>query len=56
MIIQITAPHFTAGMDTETGQIAPIISYMKGWSFKRIQKYCTEKRWTLHLLFVDLTR
>lgn len=56
MIIQITAPHFCAGMDTETGQIAPIIRYMEDWSFNRIVRYCHARRWTIHLLFVDLLR
>jgi hypothetical protein len=45
MLVRIKAPHFVAGYDTETGNIAPIISYMKGWDVTRVRQYCKRKGW-----------
>ena len=47
MLIRITAPHFTAGIDTATGQCAPIIKYMRGWYPAQIYDYCARKGWSL---------
>lgn len=45
MQVIIDAGHFYAGYDLETGRIAPIIKYMKGWTVQEIQDYCTKKKW-----------
>lgn len=47
MIIRITAPHFVAGYDMSNDNIAPIIKYMKGWSYNKILNYCNVKGWQL---------
>lgn len=31
----------------ETGNISPIIRYMKPWSLKKITEYCQKKKWDL---------
>lgn len=49
MLIRIVAPHFVAGA-VRGGPIAPIIRYMKGWSFKQIQAYCDKKGWTVEVV------
>lgn len=50
MLIIITSPYFVAGYDTDTGNIAPIIRYMKGWSIERIKSYCLFKHWTIQII------
>jgi len=45
MLLRITAPHFVAGMDTETRECAPIINYMKMWTIGGIKSYCEKKGW-----------
>jgi len=47
MIVRISAPNFVAAYDIETGNIAPIIKYMKGWSYEKILTYCNKKGWKL---------
>lgn len=47
MLIIVYAPHFVAGYDTMTGNIAPIIRYMRGWPMSRITSYCQSKRWSV---------
>lgn len=56
MLIIISAPHFTAGYDTSSGNIAPIIKYMKGWSLERIQAYCDKKGWTVSVVANDSSK
>lgn len=51
MLIQIKAPHFTAAYDMETGRIAPIIAYMRGWGLDSISTYCNKKHWSLIILW-----
>lgn len=53
MLIQISAPHFTAGLITIWGQVTeapPIVHYMRGWSIRRVVHYCLEKKWEYALL------
>lgn len=47
VLIRITAPHFVAGFDMTTGNIAPIIKYMKNWDYSKILNYCNSKNWYL---------
>ena len=58
MTIQITAPHFCAGLIVSTvprnypnkwpcEAAAPIIGYMVGWSLGKIRNYCGKKGWTI---------
>lgn len=44
-MIRISAPHFVAGVDLDTGRAAPIIAYMRTWPVERIAGYCRSKRW-----------
>ena len=50
MLIRITSKYFCAGYDMNNGNIAPIIKYMKDWSFERIKNYCSLKGWKLEWL------
>lgn len=50
MQIFIDAPHFSAGYDLETGRIAPIIKYMKGWTIEEIKEYCLKKGWRCQVI------
>jgi hypothetical protein len=58
MLIQIKAPHFTAGIVTEYRQgdgdivivTAPIVHYMEGWSAAAVARYCVKKKWSLEVL------
>lgn len=34
----------------ETGRIAPIIKYMKGWTLEEIIEYCDKKKWKYHII------
>jgi hypothetical protein len=49
-MVIITAPHFVAAFDLETGNIAPIIKYMKDWDLEKIYKYCQQKGWEFQLI------
>lgn len=47
---QITAPHFTAGIETKGGKVttaAPIVHYMVGWGYRQVFGYCSRKKWKL---------
>lgn len=47
-LIQITAPHFCAGLIHDDGRVvmaAPILRYMIGWSGLRVASYCKAKGW-----------
>lgn len=46
-MVIIYAPHFVAGHDNH--RIAPIISYMRGWTHERIFNYVTSKGWEFSL-------
>lgn len=50
-LIQITAPHFCAGLELKKrpsfNKCAPIINYMKTWDWKRIKDYTATKGWSL---------
>ncbi len=58
MLIQITAPHFSAGIVTEYRQgdgdvvtaAAPIVKYMNGWSANEVAKYCCKKKWKVEIV------
>jgi len=48
IVIQITAPHFCAGLVMRDGFIvktAPILKYMRGWSYAKMVLYCAKKQW-----------
>lgn len=46
-LLRIIAPHFVAAYDTNSGRIAPIISYMGGWTVAMIKDYCLKKGWII---------
>lgn len=48
-MVRITAPHFCAGV-VRGGQVAPIISYMKGWTLQQIQDYCRRRSWKVEVM------
>ena len=50
MLLRISAPHFVAGYDIVSGQIAPIIRYMRGWRLMYIERYCKRKGWVLEIV------
>lgn len=56
MLWQIVAPHFVAGIvlgrapDHIGVQAAPIIRYMKGWTFNKIHDYCGRKGWRMQVV------
>ena len=50
MLIRISSNYFVAGYDCTTGNIAPIIKYMRLWSIKRISDYCKNKNWHIEFL------
>lgn len=50
LMLIITSPYFVAGYDLQTGNIAPIIKYMRGWSIEKIRSYCQRKGWSLEYL------
>ena len=46
--LRIVAPHFVAGVilwDDKAVQVAPIVSYMRGWTLARATTYCERKGW-----------
>lgn len=48
VLIQITAPHFVAGVVAADGRVteaAPIVGYMVGWSGARFAAYCANRSW-----------
>lgn len=47
-LIIVTAPHFVAGVclrDDIVVRAAPILRYMIGWDFPRIEQYVARKGW-----------
>ncbi len=51
-IVQITAPHFCAGLMLRDGLVyfaAPMIAFMRGWSFAHVVDYATRNRWRVVL-------
>ena len=49
-LYQIMAPHFCAGFVMKEDVVvnaAPIIRYMMGWSYRKVQAYCQKKNWQL---------
>jgi hypothetical protein len=47
-IIVITAPHFVAGVCLQNDTVvraAPILKYMVGWHFTKIEEYVAKKHW-----------
>lgn len=49
-MIRISALYFVAGYDLSNGNIAPIIKYMRGWSYWKIEEYCKFKNWKIEYL------
>ena len=50
MLIRISAPHFTAGLEMENWivtEAAPILKYMKDWKFEEVKRYIDNNRWEL---------
>lgn len=48
-LIQITAPHFVAGIVALDGRVveaAPILRYMAGWTGQEMVACCRRKGWT----------
>jgi hypothetical protein len=51
-IVQITAPNFCAGImfrDDLVSFAAPILAFMRGWSFAHVVDYATRRRWRVVL-------
>lgn len=44
MIVQVTAPYFTAGIVVGK-RAAPIVRYMTSWSVDAIRTYANRKGW-----------
>lgn len=49
MLIRIVSPHFVAGYDLDTGNIAPIIKYMAKWDVDSIITYTQTKGWKIEI-------
>ena len=50
-LLQVTAPHFTAGLVIKNGWVietAPILAYMIGWTTYRVKAFCHNRRWELY--------
>jgi len=52
ILVQIRAPHFTAGVLVLSGgnYCAPIVKYMARWSLPAIRDYCARKGWTCEVV------
>ena len=53
VLIQITAPHFCAGItikEYKVIEVAPIVHYMKDWTMDRVIEYCKTKSWRLEIV------
>lgn len=53
IVIQIQAPHFTAGAIIMEGRVlsaAPIIKYMQGWRWNELSWYTNKKGWTVKIV------
>ncbi len=47
-MIRITAPYFVAGVILRGECVvdaAPIVRYMIGWGFSKVERYCIRKGW-----------
>lgn len=49
MLLRIIAPHFVAGV-VPGKAAAPIVRYMRGWSYDKIYCYCQQKGWTCEVV------
>lgn len=50
MLLQLTAPHFCAGVVVQDGRVtvtAPILRYMLGWTLARVREYAGGCGWTV---------
>jgi hypothetical protein len=50
LLAQVSAPHMCAGLvlvNARVTQAAPILSYMRGWTARRVKDYCDRKGWTI---------
>jgi hypothetical protein len=57
VLVQITAPHFVAGLIQRDGVVtkaAPIIKYMTGWRIEKVRTYCAGKSWSVRVLLVSV--
>lgn len=48
MLVQITSRYFTAGIEVSKGKVvnaAPILRYMVGWDYDRMENYVAFKGW-----------
>lgn len=55
-LVQITAPHFCAGItlvNDTVDEAAPIVKWMRGKNWKYIQSYCINKRWQIAMVGID---
>lgn len=58
-LIQITAPHFCAGLVLVSDIVmlaAPIVKYMQGWTLLRVQAYCAQKRWKEEIILPKIPK
>ncbi|NYG46383.1 hypothetical protein GGD67_003854 [Bradyrhizobium sp. IAR9] len=57
-LLRISAPHYCAGAEVidgiVSGNVAPIIRYMRGWRIERVRSYCRQRQWQLLECGVDL--
>lgn len=52
VLYQITAPHFTAGIEVDdVSEVvvysAPILGWMRGDDLRYVQRYCEKKNWSI---------
>ena len=45
-------PHLVAGI-VQGGGVAPIIRYMKGWTYRKIKAYCARRGWACEVMTWD---
>lgn len=51
-LVQITAPHFCAGIVIDSDRVqkaAPILKYMMYWSSLTVKQYCYRKGWKMQV-------
>lgn len=54
-LVRIEAPHFVAGIiiDFDNDKVlnaAPIVKYMKNWTWSRASQYCDTRNWKWEIL------
>ncbi len=51
-LLRITAPHFCAGLETDSvcRRAAPILKYMVGWTQSQVRRYCRRKGWKIEIV------